>query len=130
MNYTIKILGDPASSQSPDTALRFCYALTEAKHSIDLVFFYHVGAHTANSFAVPTANASAIVHAWSEFAHATQTRLGVCIQSALHCGVLDNHNAKQYQTTAANLAAGFAISGLGEFTESLLKTDRFIVFGD
>jgi len=49
--------------------------------------------------------------------------------AGLRRGVLDAGEAQRYQRPAANLAAGWELSGLGQLHEAAQQADRLVCFG-
>ena len=92
------------------------------------VFFYEDGVYTANRLSTPPQDEPDINQLWSEFGQENEIDLVICVASALRRGVLDSTEAERYEHTAANIAPGFVISGLGQLIDSALNADRLVTF--
>ncbi|MDG1205648.1 MAG: DsrE family protein, partial [Pseudomonadales bacterium] len=63
-----------------------------------------------------------------DFAVKHGLELIVCVASALRRGVLDETEAKRYDTKSDNMAAAFQIGGLGQLIDAGLSSDRLVTF--
>ncbi len=129
MQFSLLILGSPYSSQSVGTAHRFAEATLESGHSLYRIFFYHDGVYCGNQLSCPPQDEPNIPAQWSALAAQHDIDLVVCIASALKRGVIDSDEAERYEQSAANLAANFSISGLGQLIDANIHSDRVITFG-
>jgi tRNA 2-thiouridine synthesizing protein D len=66
---------------------------------------------------------------WSALIGQHQIDAVVCVASALKRGVLDAGEAARYEKPAATLSASFDISGLGQWVDACLNSDRVVSFG-
>ena len=129
MNFAIVIHGAPYSSEACLSALKFARAVLESGHSINRVFFYHDGVHTANSLIAPPQDEAPISEQWQEFGIGNNIELIACIASCLRRGVMDETEANPYENSGSNLASGFTISGLGQLIDASISADRVVTFG-
>lgn len=127
--FALLVLGAPQSSQSVDTAYAFAEAALAAGHRIFRVFFFHDGVLCGNRLAVGSGGDVPAPQRWAELAQAHGIDLVACVASALKRGVLDDAEAKRYGRGGGNLAAGFDLSGLGQWVEACLTADRVVSFG-
>lgn len=129
MIFSIVITGAPYSSQSADSALRYCQSLLKLGHQIHRVFFYADGVHNGSALAAPPQDENNIPAEWSKLATEHNLDLVVCIAAAVRRGVLDANEARRYEKPAANLDQGFTLSGLGQLVEAGIVSDRVVTFG-
>jgi tRNA 2-thiouridine synthesizing protein D len=122
----------PYTHQAADSAYHFTKAALEKGHQIFRVFFYHDGVNTGSRLTVPPQDDRNIQRNWSELAQKHKLDLVLCIAAAQRRGILDEGEAKRHAKGegAANVAAGFRISGLGQLIEAGIESDRLVVFGD
>jgi tRNA 2-thiouridine synthesizing protein D len=66
---------------------------------------------------------------WRDFVTNNQLDGVVCIAAALRRGVLNKEEAERYSRPAANLAAPWDLSGLGQLHDAVQAADRLICFG-
>ena len=129
MNFSIVVQGAPYSSQSSLSALHYAKAVLRQGHSIHRIFFYQDGVFNANALVTPPQDETDIVQGWSEFGQANNIELIACISSCLRRGILDETEAGRHAKPAANIAAGFTISGLGQLIDACFESDRVMTFG-
>lgn len=129
MIFSLAIYSAPYSSQANDSAYRFATALLAQGHKLYRIFFYHDGVHAATSLSTPQQDEFNFTAAWQTLAHEHNVDLVVCIAAALKRGILNNQESLRYEKTAANLAQGFEISGLGQLIDAAVMSDRLITFG-
>lgn len=129
MKFAIQINTSPYHGQAGETAYRFIVAALDAGHEVFRVFFYYDGIYHALATATPPEDERQIGRRWSELASRHAVDLVVCISAAQRRGLLcpDENQRQGWQDDL--LADGFRISGLGQLTEAVLKSDRFLVFG-
>lgn len=127
--FALMVLGAPISTQAPQSSMAFARAALQAGHQIIRVFFFHDGVHCGNQSLVPATGQRSIAEQWAELAQQHKIDLVVCVASALKRGVLDAGEAKRYDKSAANLHPAFALSGLGQWIEACVNSDRVVVFG-
>lgn len=119
MKFGILVNEGPYTHEASDSAYHFCAAALAKGHEIHRVFFYHDGVNNATRYTEPPQDDRNIVKRWSQLAQEHGVDLVVCVAAALRRGIKDDV-----------LAAGFRISGLGQFIESGIQADRIVVFGD
>ena len=129
MIISLLIASSSASQQSAQTALFFCRAALASGHQIYRVFFYEDGVQTGTSLSVTPQDERNLNQDWAAFISEFQIDAVICVASALKRGVLDNTEAARYEKSAANLADGFDISGLGQWVDACLNSDRVVSFG-
>ncbi len=128
MRYAIAIHSAPYGGNGSHAGLNFARALLAAGHEIGRVFFYHEGVYNALSSAVAPQGEGDSVAAWSAFHAETGVELAVCIASGIKRGVLSEEERDRYDQTAATLAPGFELVGLGQLVDAILTSDRYIEF--
>lgn len=128
MIYALLILSS-ANQASSETAFRFAEAAVAAGHRIERVFFYAEGVYHANKLQQPPQGCKPTYSRWQQLSKEHNIDLVVCIAAALKRGICDEQEADRYNLDAANLAAGFSLSGLGQLVDSAISADRLITFG-
>lgn len=129
MIISVMVTGSPVSQQAAQSALSFCEAALSAGHQIYRVFFYEDAVYVGSALSVSPQDERNLNVAWSEFVQRHQLDAVICVASALKRGILNNSEATRYQKPAANLAAGFELSGLGQWVDACLSSDRVVSFG-
>lgn len=128
MKFVIALFA-PAHSPASRRALRFAEAVLAGGHEIVRLFLYQDGVHSASGNIVAAQDEVDVAGQWSQFIHANQLDGVVCIAAGLRRGVIDEQEAKRYGRPAANLAAGWELSGLGQLHEAAQQADRLVCFG-
>jgi tRNA 2-thiouridine synthesizing protein D len=129
LTYSLAVYGAPFSSQANQTAYAFAKSLISGGHTLERVFFYGDGVHTANALSVPPQDEANLTEAWQQLARENNVELIVCIAAALRRGLLDAEEAERYGKSACNLAPEFEIAGLGQLLEAAVNSDRLVTFG-
>ncbi len=129
MNFAIVVHGAPYSSQACHSGLQFARAVLACGHTINRVFFYHDGVHTASSLIAPPQDETPVSTQWQALAGEHDVELIACIASCLRRGILDETEAARYEKTGSNVAPGFTISGLGQLVDATINADRVVTFG-
>lgn len=129
MIISVMVTGSPVSTQSAQTALSFCEAAITAGHQLYRIFFYEDGVHVGNSLAINAQDERNLNSDWSAFVQKHELDAVICVASALKRGVLNDGEAVRYEKPAANLADGFDISGLGQWVDACINSDRVVSFG-
>ena len=119
----------PAHAPSSRRALRFAEAALAGGHQIVRLFFYQDAVQVASGLTVAAQDELDVPAAWREFVAAHDLDAVVCIAAALRRGVLDASEAQRYARAAANVAAPWALSGLGQLHEAAQMADRLVCFG-
>lgn len=130
MSISILVLGAPFQSQASYSAYRFTKAALELKQSINRVFFYQSGIHTASSLACPPRDEHNLYAAWQTLKNDYTLDLVVCIAAAARRGLVDASEAKRHNKQTHNMAQEFELSGLGQLIEAISLSDRLITFGE
>lgn len=128
MKFTIAVHGSPYGSHSQHQALAYCQALCAKGHDISRVFFYHEGVYGALGSHVAPQDERDVQSAWHELASVQGFELCVCIANAIKRGVLDEGEAERYEQSAATIAPGFTIVGLGQLVDAIIEADRYVEF--
>lgn len=129
MIISVVVTGSPASSQASQTALSFCQAAVDSGHQLYRVFFYEDGVQVANSLTVSPQDERNLTDDWAAFVQKYQLDAVICVASALRRGVINAGEAARYEKPACNLADGFDISGLGQWVDACIHSDRVVSFG-
>lgn len=117
MQYVLAIKSHVYGSQGAYLAYQFANALIRQKHSISQVFFFQDGVNNANVLVNPATDEINLMEKWQTFSHQHQVPLHLCISAAQRRGI-----------TEQNLAKGFTLAGLGEFSKAVLEADRLMSF--
>ncbi|MCU9949681.1 sulfurtransferase complex subunit TusD [Pseudomonas sp. PDM13] len=128
MKFAIALFA-PAHAPSSRRALRFAEAVLDGGHEITRLFFYQDGVHSASANVVTPQDEPDIARDWANLLANHQLDGVVCIAAALRRGVINQEEAERYGRTAANLAPGWELSGLGQLHEAAQMADRLICFG-
>lgn len=125
MNYVLAIKSPVYGSQAAFLAYQMAEELLKANHSISQIFFFQDGINNANSLVNPANDEINLVEKWKILAKSHRLQLHLCIAAAQRRGVVDTQTSKDTNT---NLAEGFILAGLGEFSQAVLKADRLLTF--
>ena len=128
MNYSLLITAPANDLLTHRRAMAFAEALFEAKHSIRMIFFYGASTSVGLASRVKAQNPRIGRIDWNAFAEKINTRLTLCISSALNEGVFDKTEASRMKTKST-IASGFEIAGMGSFIEAIDESDRLMTFG-
>lgn len=128
MKFAIALFAPPHAPSSR-RALRFAQAVLAGGHEIVRLFFYQDGVHSASANAVVAQDEPDLAGEWRVFLSEQQLDGVVCIAAALRRGVLNAEEAQRYERPAANLGAGWELSGLGQLHEAAQLADRLVCFG-
>ena len=118
-----------AHAPSSRRALLFAQAALAGGHEIVRLFFYQDGVYSASNNIVAPQDEQDLARQWREFVSQHQLDGVVCIAAALRRGVLNEEEARRYGRGAANVAAPWELSGLGQLHEAAQEADRLICFG-
>ena len=129
MKYSLLVLGSPQSTPSVRSALRFAEAAVASGHELFRVFFFHDAVTTGNGYIVTPQDQESLPQAWQTFGQTHNVDMVLCISSALRRGVINNRESDRYQLRGANALEGFDLSGLGQWVEAMLVSDRIVTFG-
>ncbi|MCL7463346.1 sulfurtransferase complex subunit TusD [Pseudomonas sp. NW5] len=128
MKFAIALHGAPHAPSSR-RALRFAQAVLAAGHRIERIFLYQDAVYLASSLGVTARDEYDVAADWQAFVTQHQIDAVVCIAAALRRGVLDAAEAQRHERSAANLAAGWSLAGLGQWHEAVQLADRLVCFG-
>lgn len=128
MRYSLLVTGGP-DSQAADSALLTARAILGRGHNLYRVFFYRQGVGLASRLNVSDGETPDINQQWQTFLGEHEIDAVVCVGAALRRGILDDSEAQRHQRSAANLATGFTLSGLGQWADALIVSDRVMQFG-
>jgi tRNA 2-thiouridine synthesizing protein D len=128
MKFAIALYSS-AHAPSSRRALLFAQAALAGGHEIVRLFFYQDGVHSTSSNVVTPQDELDIPAQWRDFVTNNQLDGVVCIAAALRRGVLNKEEAERYSRPAANLAAPWDLSGLGQLHDAVQAADRLICFG-
>lgn len=128
MNFAIALLAGP-QDPAARSALEFARAVLQSGHQIQRLFFYRDAVYIASQLGVQPQDECDITAEWQQFIADNQLDAVVCIAAALRRGILNKAEAKRWDRPAANVAAPWELSGLGQWVDSLQTADRAITFG-
>lgn len=117
MHYVIAIKGSVYGEQSAFLAYQFAEALLAKGHHIDQIFFFQNGVTNANALVDSANDEVNLVEKWQLLAKTHRLSLHLCISAAQRRGIVEQ-----------NLADGFTLAGLGEFSQAFLTADRLLTF--
>ncbi|KGQ59431.1 sulfurtransferase complex subunit TusD [Gallibacterium anatis] len=126
MRYLLSVTQPVYGSQASYLAYQFAQALLQAGHTIDQVFFSQSGVTNGNAFVYPANDEINLVQQWQQLSKQHQFALNLCIAASQRRGVVDEVCSSD--GTQNNLAEGFVLTGLGEFSQAVLTVDRVITF--
>lgn len=124
MKYVIAIRQPVYGSQGAYLAYQLAQALIRANHHIQQIFFFQQGVTNGNAFVYPANDEFNLMRAWQQFQQKYQVPLHLCVAASQRRGVVDALTAENADNI--NLADGFTIAGLGEFSQAVLEADRVI----
>lgn len=125
MEYVLAIKSPVYGSQGAFLAYQVAEELLQAKHNICQVFFFQEGVSNANALVNPASDEINLVEKWQKLAELHRLQLHLCIAAAQRRGIVDEQTSA---TATTNLAQGFTLAGLGEFSQAVLKADRLLTF--
>ena len=126
--FAIAVHGAPYGSTAARSAIHFIEAAVALGHTVNRVFFYHDGARVADGLAVIPQDDEDLRSRWQGLSTDHGIELAVCIAAALKRGILNAEERDRYEQSAASLAPGFTIVGLGQLVEAVTDADRFMTF--
>lgn len=129
MIISLVIHSASGGNQGALSALSFCQAALAGGHEIYRVFFYQEGVHNASSLTAWPQDERNVNEEWAELIRKYDLDAVVCVASALKNGVINAEEASRYEKSAANLDPAFEISGLGQWVDACLNSDRVVSFG-
>ncbi|MBR0573571.1 MULTISPECIES: sulfurtransferase complex subunit TusD [Pasteurellaceae] len=126
MRYVVAVKSPVYGSQGSALAYQFIKTLLENNYSISQVFFFQEGISNANKLVNPATDEINLVEKWQYLATSYRLSLHLCIAAAQRRGVVDETTTPLH--TQTNLAEGFVLAGLGEFSQAVLTADRLVTF--
>lgn len=117
MNYVLAVKGDVYGSQAAFLAYQVAEQLLASGHHIRQIFFFQNGVSNANGLVDPASDEVNLVERWQQLAQAHSLSLHLCISAAQRRGIVEE-----------NIAEGFVLAGLGEFSQATLTADRLLTF--
>ena len=127
-SFTIAVYGSPYASMAHTHALKFSSALLAKGHTITRVFFYREGVYVALNARVAPQDEDDVTAQWLALQSEYDLSLNVCIANALKRGIVDQSEADRYEKSAATIATGFELVGLGQLIDGMLTSDRYVEF--
>ena len=124
MQYVLSITQPVYGSQASFLAYQFARTLLTKGHQISQIFFSQAGVTHGNQFVYPANDEFNLVKAWQQLAQQHHIPLYLCIAAAQRRGVVTDETSANHQQN--NLADGFILAGLGEFSQAVLLADRVI----
>ncbi len=121
LRYAILVSEQTANS----TTLGFLEALLTAGHRVYRVFFLHSGVEIGS---IASEENKAHLARWQTLQDAHNLDLVLCSTSAIKRDIFDQREATR-RNRPATLAAGFCLSGLGQWLDACEQADRIIRFG-
>ncbi len=121
LKYTLQVNASPCQGEA-DLAFGFASAVVARGHELSRVFFYRDGVYHALKGARPADPQTAKIGRWSGFAQSHGVDLVVCSAAAQRRGVWTPEEDNE-------LARGFRVAGLALLVESIMTTDRYLIFG-
>lgn len=96
---------------------------SKAQYSPSILF--QEGVSNANTLVNPASDEINLIEKWQKLAELHRLQLHLCIAAAQRRGIVDEQTSSSATT---NLAQGFTLAGLGEFSQAVLKADRLLTF--
>ncbi|AWX14469.1 sulfurtransferase complex subunit TusD [Mergibacter septicus] len=124
MRYVLSITQPVYGSQASFLAYQIAQALLAKGHTITQIFFSQAGVTHGNQFVYPANDEFNLVKAWQQLAKRHNIPLSLCIAAAQRRGIVNPETSANHQQN--NLADGFVLTGLGEFSQAVLLADRVI----
>lgn len=129
MIISLVIHASPSSGQSALSAYQFCKAALEGGHQIYRLFFYDDGVANSNTFTVMPQDEFDLAAAWAALIQEHELDAVSCVASALKRGILNSEESSRYERVGSNLNSVFDISGLGQWVDACMQSDRVVSFG-
>ncbi|MDE3960482.1 sulfurtransferase complex subunit TusD [Glaesserella parasuis] len=115
MRYVLAVKHGVYGSQGAYLAYQVAQALLAQGHRIEQIFFFKDGVSNANQLIDPASDELNLVEAWKSLAQSHRLSLHLCIAAAQRRGIVEQ-----------NLAEGFTLAGLGEFSQAVFTADRLL----
>ena len=117
MRYVLAIKSPVYGGQGAYLAYQFAQALLAKQHQISQIFFFQNGVSNGNRLTDPASDEFDLVQAWQHLSREHRIPLHLCIAASQRRGIVPG-----------NLAEGFVLAGLGEFSKAVLEADRLMSF--
>lgn len=117
LRYVLAIKHGVYGKQGAFLAYQVAETLLAAGHQIEQVFFFQDGVSNGNQWVNPASDEVNLVALWQKLAQTHRLPLHLCISASQRRGVVEQ-----------NLAEGFVLAGLGEFSQAVLQADRLLTF--
>lgn len=124
MRYVLAVKQPVYGSQGAFLAYQFAGELVKQHHQISQIFFFQHGVGNGNGVVYPANDEFNLQQAWLKLSQRYQIPLHLCVAAAQRRGVVDHQTA--FKPDRTNLAEGFVLAGLGEFSKAMLEADRVI----
>lgn len=115
MNYVLAIKQPVYGKQGAYLAYQLAQQLLIAGHHIQQIFFFQDGVNNANALVSPANDEVNLVKCWQQLSSTHHIPLHLCISAAARRGIVES-----------NLAHGFTLAGLGEFSQAVFTCDRLL----
>lgn len=115
MRYVLAIRQPVYGAQGAYLGYQLAHELLAAGHQISQIFFFQEGVSNANMHFEPASDEYHLLQAWQTLAQTHCLSLHLCISAAARRGVVEQ-----------NLAQGFTLAGLGEFSQAVFTADRLL----
>jgi len=129
MVISLVIYSSPVSGQGAHSAYNFCKAALVSGQKIHRLFFYEDGVSNSTTLSVMPQDENDLPAAWAELIRTHELDAVSCVASSLKRGMLDSTEASRYERSAANINPAFDVSGLGQWVDACLLSDRVVSFG-
>lgn len=124
MRYVLAVKQPVYGAQGAFLAYQLACELLQQNHQISQIFFFQQGVTNGNAFISPANDEVNLLKKWQNLHFQHQIPLHLCIAAAQRRGIVDKSTA--LSTEQHNLADGFVLAGLGEFSKAVLEADRVI----
>jgi len=128
MRLSLIVNAAPEEGQSAWSAYHFARQALADGHELYRIFFYHGGVANGCNARRPPQDETDLTRLWQALAEEHGLDLVICISAAKRRGIFNDAEAQRHQAPS-NLAAQFTLSGLGQYTDALISSDRLVSFG-
>jgi tRNA 2-thiouridine synthesizing protein D len=115
MRYVLAIKQPVYGNESAYLAYLLAEKIMAAGHEISQIFFFQNGVSNALATVLPASDEFHLPQHWRQFSQKNDVPLHLCISAAARRGVVEQ-----------NLADGFTLAGLGEFSQVMMTCDRLL----
>lgn len=117
MQYVLAVKSPVYGTQGAYLAYQFAETLLAQGRQISQIFFFQEGSSNGNGLVDPASDEINLPEYWKKLAETHRLSLHLCIAASQRRGINEH-----------NLASGFILAGLGEFSKAVLEADRLITF--